>query len=122
MNKAELFVYKLVKKNPRLKRRIRDVYQRMCDLVPANRFASVYELEVRGGFFFGFHEKCPWSADNLMLLAHRVTVPLRMPKSDEMIDVGYFSGTDFKEFRMVGTTRAWNWHQAHPYGYARTRG
>lgn len=111
MNKLELFIYNLVKNNPRLKRRIRDVYQRVCDLVPVKRTESAYLIETREDFFFGFHDKCPWSVDNRMLLAHHFTVPLRMPKSNDIVGVGYFSGPNYRDFKSVGTTRAWNWHQ-----------
>jgi hypothetical protein len=111
VNKIELCVYNLVKNKPRLKRWIRDTYQRVGDLVPIKRVESACEIEIREGFFFGFHDKCPWSADNSMLLAHRVTIPLRMPKPDDTIEVGYFSGPNYKDFEAVGTTRAWNWHQ-----------
>lgn len=112
MNQVELFVYNLVKTNPRLKMRIRNLYQRACDLVPVKRLESVYEIEVREGFFYGFHDKCPWSADNRMLLAHRFgNIPLRMPLPEDTIELGYFSGPDYREFRAVGVTRAWNWHQ-----------
>ncbi len=111
MNKLELFIYNLVKNNPRLKRRIRDVYQRMCDLVPVKRTQSAYRIEVREDFFFGFHDKCPWSADNQMLLAHRFAVPLRMPEPNDIVEVGYFSGPNYRDFKGVGSTRAWNWHQ-----------
>jgi hypothetical protein len=64
LNKVEVFFYDLVKANPRLKVQIRNVYQRLFDLVPAKRMATAYEIEARRGFFFGFHDKCPWSVDD----------------------------------------------------------
>lgn len=111
MNKLELFIYNRVKNNPRLKRKIRDVYQSVCDLLPIQRTKSAYQITVRENFFFGFHDKCPWSADNQMLLAHSFNLPLRMPQPDDVIEVGYFSGENYKDFTAVGKTCAWNWHQ-----------
>jgi hypothetical protein len=111
MNKLELFFYNLVKNNPRLKRRIRDAYQGVFDLVPVKRTESVYPIEVREGFFFGFHDNCPWSPDNQLLLAHRINHSLRMPRADDAIEVGYFYGPNYRDFRAMGTTRTWNWHQ-----------
>ena len=111
MNKIELFFYNLVKKNPRLKRKIRDIYQRIFDFIPVERTKSAYCVEVREGYFFGFHDKCPFSSDNKMLLAHRFNLPLRMPKADDALEIGYFSGPNYKDFNLAGTTRAWNWHQ-----------
>jgi hypothetical protein len=110
LNKVEVFFYDLVKANPRLKVQIRNVYQRLFDLVPAKRMATAYEIEARRGFFFGFHDKCPWSVDDKCLLAHRVTAPFRMPRPDDEIEVGFFSGEKFLEYTRTGSTRAWNWH------------
>jgi len=111
MNKLELIIYNSVKNNPRLKRKIRDVYQRVCDFLPIQRTRSAYEIEGRENFFFGFHDKCPWSADNQRLLAHHFNLPLRMPQPNDFIEVGYFSGKNYKDFTVLGKTCAWNWHQ-----------
>lgn len=111
MNTLESLVYNRIKTNPLLKDRVRDIYQRFLDLVPVKRMASAYDIEIRKGFFFGFHDKCPWSGDGTMLLAHRFNIPLRMPKADETVEVGYFYGPEYKSFTSVSTTYAWNWHQ-----------
>lgn len=111
MNRIELFFYNLVKKNPRLKRRIRDAYQRVFDFLPQKRTKSAYRVEVYEGFFFGFHDKCPWSLDNRFLLGHRFNIPLRMPGPQDSVDVGYFSGGNYEKFNFLGKSRAWSWHQ-----------
>lgn len=111
MNKTELFFYNLVKKNPRLKRRIRNAYQKAFDFFPKKRTESKYHVEMREGYFFGFHDKCPWSFDNKELLAHRFDIPLRVPKPDESVGVGYFSGKNYEKFNPLSRTLAWNWHQ-----------
>jgi hypothetical protein len=111
MNRAELAVYNLVKRNPRLKMGIRNAYQRICDILPVESEVSVYPITVREGYFFGFHDKCPWSASNEMLLANQCDIPPRMPRCDDDVTVGYFTGEDFKDFHAVARTSAWNWQQ-----------
>lgn len=104
-------VYNRVKTSPYLKDNIRNAYQCFFDVLPMKRTASAYDIQTREGFFFGFHDKCPWSADGAMLLAHRFNIPLRMPKADDTVEVGYFCGTEYSSFTSVGVTSAWNWHQ-----------
>ncbi len=111
MNRVELAVYNLVKRNPRLKMGVRNAYQRVCDVVPVKKVDSAYEIDVREGYFFGFHDKCPWSQDNAMLLANRCDIPPRMPRSDDCVTVGYFTGEDFRDFNPIAQTNAWNWQQ-----------
>lgn len=109
MNKLELLVYNAVKDNPRLKKRMVDAYQRVMAFVPVPAERTAYPIASRPGHFFGFHDKCPWSADDRMLLAHRFTIPLRMPRPDDAVEVGYFAGSDSREFHPVATTHSWNW-------------
>lgn len=111
MNKLEAFVYNQIKTRPYLKDDVRDIYQRLLDIVPVKRTASAYEITIRENFFFGFHDKCPWSGDGTMLLAHHFDIPLRMPKTDDMVTVGYFHGPEYKTFTPIGITRSWTWHQ-----------
>src|SRR5215467_4337466 len=101
MNRAELVVYNLVKQNPRLKMGIRNAYQRVCDAFPVKRAVSAYPITVYEGYFFGFHDKCPWSADNSRLLANQCDIPPRMPRPDDHITVGYFSGENFEDFHRI---------------------
>jgi WD40 repeat protein len=111
LNRIELAVYNVVKRNPNLKMGIRNVYQRICDIVPVKEADSLYQMHVREGFYFGFHDKCPWSQNNTMLLANRFDIPLRMPRSDDRLTVGYFTGEDQRVFNEISETRAWNWQQ-----------
>jgi hypothetical protein len=111
MNRVELAVYNLVKRNPRLKMGIRNAYQRVCDAFPAKSVVSTYPITVREGYFFGFHDKCPWSPDDSRLLANQCSIPPRMPRSDDHVTVGYFTGEDFRNFKPVAQTNAWNWQQ-----------
>jgi len=111
MNKFERLIYDVIKSNPRLKMKVRDAYQAACDLLPVTRNRAAYPVNVREGFFCGFHDKCPWSADDRYLLAHRELIPLRMPGTDDPLEVGYFDECAQGHYKAVGQTRAWNWHQ-----------
>jgi hypothetical protein len=111
MNKIERLVYDAIKRNPRLKLRVRNAYQRLLDAVPVKDCESAYPITARKGFFFGFHDKSPWSADGKKLLANRVDLPLRMPLMRDVLPVGYFSGEAFLDFHPISETRAWNWQQ-----------
>lgn len=108
MNRVERFVYDLVKRNPRLKGYVRDIYQRLYALKPTKDLESEFNILCREGYFFGYYDKSPWSRDNSLLLAHNFDIPLRMPEKDDHVRVGYFEGSNY---RVLGTTRAWNWQQ-----------
>jgi hypothetical protein len=109
MNRIELALYNAIKNNPRLKKRIVRAYQRVLAPAPVPSARTAYPISVRPGYFFGFHDKCPWSADDRMLLAHRFAIPLRMPRPEDAAEVGFFDGHDATEFHPVARTRAWNW-------------
>jgi hypothetical protein len=111
MNRVELAVYNLVKRNPSLKMGVRNIYQRVCDFVPVKEADSRYQIDVREGFYFGFHDKSPWSMDNKKLLANRILAPLRMPLPTDELEVGYFANENYSEFVPISRTRAWNWQQ-----------
>ena len=110
MNKFEKFFYDILKHNPRLKLFIRDKYQGLFDLLPRPRPLSAFEITAREGFFFGFHDHTPFSADNRKILAHRYNIPLRMPKPGEEVEIGFFDGDNFNEFHPIAYSRAWSWH------------
>jgi len=110
MNAIERCVYNAIKKNPVIKNFLVDVYQRICAFVPVKNITNDYSICIRPGFFFGFHDKCPWSFDNHYLLAHRYNDhPLSMPRSNDVIDVGYFAGDNYRAYHCLGKTKAWNW-------------
>ncbi|MDC3345959.1 hypothetical protein OAV76_01735 [Schleiferiaceae bacterium] len=111
MNKLERFVYDKLKHNAALKIRVRDFYQGIMDLVPQKSFSTPNEFIAREGFFFGFHDKIPFSDNDEYLAALKAPRFLRMPKKGEAISIGYFSGDNWSEFKEVAKTKAWNWHQ-----------
>jgi hypothetical protein len=111
MNFLERQVYDLVKRNPDLKNSLVDLYQRLFYLWPAGQKRPGPGLIVREGFFFGFHDKCPWSVDQTRLLAHRARIENRMPRPHEPVDIGYFAAPDYASFTSIASSRAWNWQQ-----------
>jgi hypothetical protein len=110
MNWLEKNVYDLIKNNPRMKIRIRNAYQRMFDLLPPPHAKQAYEIIPREGFFFGYHDHTPFSSDNSRLLANRFDIPLRMPTARDELEVGYFSGVDYRNYKPIARTKAWMWH------------
>ena len=111
MNRLEAFVYQRVKNNYILKDLVRNVYQGFYDLLPnyPSRFPA--EPIVLEDSFFGFHDVRPFSRDNRLLLACRLTIPLRMPTKDDVLQVGYYAGPDYGEWHCLGETLAWNYHK-----------
>ena len=109
MNKLELLIYNLVKDNPVLKQRIVDLYQAALGLVPQRALVCDQPHQVRSGYFYGFHDKSPFSADGLRLLAHRNLVGDRSVRAGDAAEVGVFAGKDWMDFTPLGRTNAWNW-------------
>jgi hypothetical protein len=109
MNQLELFIYNRVKNNPELKRHIVRLYQRLCSAIPQRRLVSTSRVITRPGYFFGFHDKIPFSADNSLLLAHRNQIGNRSVRPGDLAEVGVFGGDDWQAFTPVGETRAWDW-------------
>jgi len=111
MNKLEAFVYQRVKNNYLLKNAVRNIYQGFYDLLP--NYPSWFQNPpvVLEDCFFGFHDVTPFSRDNGMLLGCRLTIPLRMPTKDDVLEVGYSTGEDYHQWHPLGETRAWNYHK-----------
>ena len=76
----------------------------------SRRPTTIYgNIEVWEHCFFGFHDKCPWSADGSLILAHRADDRTCQPKRGDRIAVGVIH--DGGEFEQIAETRAWNWQQ-----------
>ncbi len=114
MNKIEKLVYDTVKNSPAIKFALRNLYQMTFDLLPKPKDCSVAPIEGKEGYFYGFHDRTPFSADESRLLAHHTTIPLRMPLEGETLGVGYFDFTsDVKigAYHTLGQSHAWNYHK-----------
>lgn len=109
MNSIERYIYNAVRFTPRLKKLIVKIYQFLFSFVPMKQAKSDYKIVTREGYFYGFHDKCPWSADNRYLLAHKINIDLKMPYKDDQVEIGFFKGKDFDQFVQLGSTRTWNW-------------
>lgn len=113
MNKIEKLVYDTVKHNPRIKRRIRDIYQSAYDLLPNKKGYSINPILAKEGYFFGFHDISPFSFDDTKVLANKLTIPFRMPTKQDVLEVGYFTMKNGKpgDYTKIGESTAWNYHK-----------
>lgn len=111
MNNIEKVVYNTVKKFPFLKSLLRDTYQRLILLLypPKSKIVSDYQITIQEGYYFGFHDKIPWSYDNSKLLAHRIKNHKSVDCEGD-IDIGYFN-KDLDTFKTLASTSSWNWQQ-----------
>ena len=109
MNKLEQIIHRMVGDYPFLRIPLVVLYQRACTIIPSRDFERVRLESCSPGFFFGSHDKTPWSHDDSKLLAHRFDVKKNISQlEDGTIDVGYFEND---EYQVIGTTKAWNWQQ-----------
>ncbi len=109
MNKLEQIVHKIVGDYPLLRIPLVALYQRVCSITPPSNFEVSELVAYYPGYFFGFHDKIPWSYDNLKLLAHRFDVEKNVAQLEKgSIEVGYFEDDEYKA---IGVTNAWNWQQ-----------
>ncbi len=60
--------------------------------------------------FFGYYDLPAWNRDGNKHLAHRVGFMDRMPKADDVAEVGFLAEGD-PTFHRVGETTAWNFQQ-----------
>jgi len=109
MNRFERFFYNIVRFSPKIKRLIVYLYHRLFSFIPVKKIQTDYNITIREGFFFGFHDKCPWSPDNKFILAHKYPTDLIMPSSNEKVEIGYFSGKNQTNFNSIATSSTWNW-------------
>lgn len=111
MNKLESFIYNRVKNNYIIKNLLRNAYQGFFDLLPNYDSTFATTPIVIENSFFGFHDITPFSADGTKHLAGRLTLPLRMPDKNDLLEVGCWTGVGFSEWIHVGETGAWNYHK-----------
>ena len=109
MNKFERIIYNTVRFSPVLKKHIVKTYQKIFSVFPVKAIQTNYKIIGREGYFFGFHDKCPWSKDNKYLLAHKYPFDLKMPSEYDQIEIGYFTGKNWTDFNSIGETSTWNW-------------
>jgi hypothetical protein len=109
MNRLELFIYNRVKDRPELKLRIVRAYQFCAGLIPQQAVQSNAAIATRAGYFYGFHDKSPFSADNSLLLAHRNLSGDRPLRAGDEAEVGFFTGAGWLQWSPLHRTKAWDW-------------
>lgn len=111
MNKLESFIYGLVKNNYIIKNLLRNIYQGVYDLMPNYESKFINNPIVLEGCFCGFHDLDYFNKENTKILSNKLCIPLRMPTSNDFLEVGYWTGKDFSEWHKIGETNAWNYHK-----------
>ena len=109
MNKLELVVYNFVKDNPVFKQKIVNLYQLLLGVIPQKSIETSYPFIEREGYFYGFHDKTPFSSDGNNLLAHKPITEYRELTKDDEIEIGYFSGEGWSDYHYLDKTKGWNW-------------
>ena len=109
MNKLELIIYNFVKDNPKLKQKIVDLYQNLLGVIPQKSIKSDFPFIERKGYFYGFHDKSPFSPNGKNLLAHKILVNYQKLKKESEIEIGYFSGENWLNYTPIDITTGWNW-------------
>ncbi len=112
MNRVESLIHRAIGDYPWLREPIVNAYQRVLAWVPRAEFLIDRNLIVRPGYFFGFHDKCPWPTDGKYLLAHKFDFRAPIAKIESKpVTYGIFEDGDLNSYRELGTTEAWNWQQ-----------
>lgn len=120
MNRLEKFIYDCVKSSPVVKFALRNIYQSFYDMMPTPKNFSESEISYKEDYFFGFHDKSPFSADGTRLLANHTLIPLRMPLKDESLEVGFFdlsADGKLQSYHVLGKSYAWNYHKGSRLQY-----
>jgi len=110
VNKLEKLVYDYLKKEPKVKLFVRNVYQGFFDLLPNKKNYFKNKPICKNGYFFGFHDITPYSYDDKYILANRLEIPLRMPKAVDPLTVGFWD-EKLENYYSIGKSFAWNYHK-----------
>ena len=109
MNILEQIIHTAVGDYPFIRIPLVATYQRIRSFVPSKNFEVAELTTCLPGYFFGFHDKNPWSYDSSKLLSHRFDINKEFSQlEDSPIDVGYFEND---KYHVIGVSNAWNWQQ-----------
>ena len=113
MNKIEEIVYHTLYKHPAIKLFVRNLYQGIFDLLPRRSNYILGKSSLKEGFFFGFHDVCPFNFNESKVLANKLTFDLKMPLKGDSVEVGYFNfkNGELGEFVSLSSSTAWNYHK-----------
>ncbi len=112
MTHLERSINESLERWPRVKAIVKDCYQFLGSMVPVRTIQPEQPPQVRRGYFFGFHDLCPWSRDGTAILAHDCgALPVRTPRRNDSVTVGYFSDPELSAFVPLAATCAFNWQE-----------
>lgn len=104
-------VYERVKRVPWLKVILRNAAQLISVGLSTQSSWMDLPMFLAPGYFFGFHDKCPWDRADRRILAHSAPNTDRCRRQGKPIEIGYFGNENMDDFRRVTSSRAWNWQQ-----------
>lgn len=112
MNRLELNIHKFLEGSPKTRNFIKLAYQSLLYFIPRKNTAS-FTIDVKHGYFFGFHTVSPWSYNNKYLLTHHFSEINRERQSGKghKITIGVFYGERFEHFKPLAVSSAYNWQQ-----------
>lgn len=111
MNQLEKYIHSRIGHYPSLRIPLVALYQRICSIIPSKDYEHSPVL-YRRGYFFGFHDKCPWSADSTKVLSHCFNINKPIDQIERSpLKVGYFKDSSLSHFQKIGITNTWNWQQ-----------
>jgi hypothetical protein len=113
MNKFENMVYNIVKTTPWVKYLLRNIYQNIFDLLPRKDEYFSVPYDYKEGYFFGFHDVDPFSADCSKLLANHNDFDFRMPMKEDGLQIGFFDiyEAHLGAYHVIDISYAWNYHK-----------
>jgi hypothetical protein len=114
MNFVEKTIYNLIKKHPKVKMLVRNIYQAIFDFLPNEKNHFLNDPLIFKNSFFGFHDISPFDpSGNDRILSNRLTdEELLIPNLGKELEVGYYSsikGSD--SFTKLGVSKSWNFHK-----------
>ena len=63
--------------------------------------------------FFGYYDKCPWSANGKYLLALETCFTNRPPTPDDIAVIGLMDLANGNSWQPIAETKSWNWQQGN---------
>jgi hypothetical protein len=113
MNHLEKLIHSAIGNFPFIRIPLVYSYQKILSLVPTKNYQIDKTIEFPG-FFYGFHDKCPWSYNDSYILAHKFDLNIPINKVEKFpIGIGVFkqNSKDFSNFTIISSSTAWNWQQ-----------
>ena len=75
------------------------------------RTLPVFKTPAGSNYFFGYYDKSPLDMRSKRMLALRVGFIDRLPRADDIAEIGYFEIGQGNSFRCITTTNVFNWQQ-----------